>query len=85
MWTCDGVANRSWICVDLVIVTTLVCLVPKEVDCRVLYPTGLLCLVLEMLQTISLVPSSREDIEGDLSTNRVPVPNPQLVQSKKKK
>jgi hypothetical protein len=65
----DRVPNRPWVLVDLVIITSLVGFVAKEVDCSILNPTRLLCLVLQVLQTISLVPSCREDIEGDLPSD----------------
>jgi hypothetical protein len=63
VWVCDGVTNRSWVSVDLVVVTTLVGLVTKEVDSRVLDSAGELRLIFQMLQTIGLVPAGRKDIE----------------------
>lgn len=50
--------------VNFEIVTTLVSLVTEEVDFRE-------TLVLDMTQAVSLVPSSGEDIERNLSTNGV--------------
>lgn len=63
--------NRPLILIDLIIVTTLVCLVTKEVDSGVLNTTLLLGLVLEMLEAVGLVPAIREDVEGDLAADGV--------------
>ena len=71
IWGCDRMANCSRIAVDLIVVATLICPVAKEVDCSVINPTGELGFVLEMLQAICLIPTSREDIEGYLTTNWV--------------
>jgi hypothetical protein len=57
----DAVADGARILVDLVIVTTLVCLVAEEVDCRVL--GSKLLLSLDVLQAVCLVPTSRENVE----------------------
>jgi hypothetical protein len=35
--------------------------------------TGDCLLGLDMLEAICLVPAGREDVEGDLATNRVPI------------
>lgn len=64
----------SWVLVDLVVITTLVGLVTKEVDSIILDTIWLLGLVLEMLQTVSLVPSSWEHVERDLTSNGVSAP-----------
>lgn len=45
----DGVANRSGVDVDLVVVATLLGLVSEEVDVLVADAAGLLSLVLEVL------------------------------------
>jgi hypothetical protein len=60
--------NRSRIVVDFVIVTALERLVSEEVDSRIMY-AALLRFVLEVLETIRLVPPCREDIEGNLTTD----------------
>jgi hypothetical protein len=57
----DAVADGARILVDLVVVTTLVCLVAEEVDCRVL--GSKLLLGLDVLQAVCLVPTSGENIE----------------------
>ena len=57
----DAVANGARVLVDLVIVTTLVCLVAEEVDCGVL--GTVLLLGLDVLQAVCLVPASGEDVE----------------------
>lgn len=60
--------NGSAILIDLVIITALMRLVPEEMNRLVVYPGNLL-LVLEMLQTVRLVPPGREDVERDLAPN----------------
>lgn len=62
-------ANCSRIAEDLIVVATLICLVAEEVNCSVVNPTGELGVVLEMSQTVCLIPASGEDIEGYLTTN----------------
>lgn len=62
--------NRARIGVDLVIVATGEALVTEEVDGLVL-DTGDVLLGLDVLQAVSLVPTSGEDIEGDLATDGV--------------
>jgi hypothetical protein len=49
IWVSDRMADRPWISIDLIIITTLVCFISKEVDRSVFHPTRLLCLVLQML------------------------------------
>lgn len=67
-----GMSNGPAIGVDLIIITTNMSLVAKEVNSGIVDSTRVLCVVLEMLQTIRLIPASREDIERYLATNRVP-------------
>jgi hypothetical protein len=57
--------------VDLPIVPSLVCLVPEEVDGGVLDAIGPLGFSLYMVQAVCLVPALGEDVEGDLSADRV--------------
>lgn len=61
--------DRSRITEDLVVVSTLECLVAEEVNSRVVNSAWQVLLVLNVLQTESLVPSFWKDIEGDLATN----------------
>ena len=63
--------DRSWILVDLVVVATHFCLVSEEVDGRVLHSTRLLGIVLKVLQAVCLIPACWEDVERELSSNRV--------------
>ena len=65
-------ANGARVLEDLVVVAALVRLVAEEVDGAVLDATDLL-LCFHVLQAVGLVPSSREDIEGDLAANGVAV------------
>jgi hypothetical protein len=65
----DAVADGARVFVDLVVVTALVCLVAEEVDRCVL--GSVLLLGLDVLQAVCLVPTSGENVEGDLSTDRV--------------
>ena len=60
--------NCSRIVVDFVIVTALERLVSEEVDSRIMN-AAVLRLVLEVLETIRLVPTCREHIEGNLAPN----------------
>lgn len=64
----NSVTHGSAILKDLVIVSTLVGLVAKEVDGRVIDTTDGL-LGLEVLQTIGFIPAIGEDVEGYLTTN----------------
>lgn len=68
----DRVANCPGVGIDLIIVTANKALVTKEVDGLVLDARHIL-LRFNVLQTVRLVPASREDIEGNLSANGVPV------------
>ena len=64
--------NGARVLEDLVVVAALVRLVAEEVDGAVLDATDLL-LCFHVLQAVGLVPSSREDIEGDLPADGVSV------------
>ncbi len=60
---------RPRVLVDLAIIATLHCLVAKEMDGLVVDTTGQVLLVLDVLQTVPLIPALREDVEGDLATD----------------
>ena len=67
--------GRPWIIVDLVIIATFEALVPEEMDGLVMdarQSLGRICLGLNMLQTVRLVPTMREYVERDLPANRIP-------------
>ena len=64
--------HRPLVRVNLIIVPALERLVAKEVDGRVVHPARQVLLILNVLQTVRLVPPLREDIEGDLPADRVP-------------
>ena len=66
-------SHSSWILVDFVVVAALVGLVAEEVDGGVFDTTWQVLLVLDMLQTVGLVPALGEDIEGDLAADGVAV------------
>lgn len=57
---------------DLIIIAAGEALVAEEVDCLVV-DAGDVLLGLDVLQAVSLVPTSGEDIEGDLAANGVAV------------
>jgi hypothetical protein len=57
----DAVADGTRVLVNLVVVTTLVCLVTEEVDRCVL--GSVLLLGLDVLQAVCLVPTSGENVE----------------------
>lgn len=63
-------SDGSRVLKDLVVVAALECLVAKEVDRSVLDSAHLLGLVLQMLQTVRLVPARGEHVERNLPTNR---------------
>lgn len=62
-------ADRPWVLVDLVVISSLVGLVAEKVDSRVFDSAWLLGLSLEMCQAVSLIPAVREDIERDGASN----------------
>lgn len=63
IWVSNRMSDSSWILVDLVVVTALVCLVAEEVDGIILDAVWLFGLVLQVLEAVCLVPSSWEYIE----------------------
>jgi hypothetical protein len=67
--TGNRMADSSGIGVDLVVVAALESLIAKEVNVLVSNAIGLLGLVLEVPEAVGLVPSSREYIEGNLTTD----------------
>ena len=60
--------HGPWVLKDLIIITALVGLIPKEMNSRVVHPAELLFL-LEVLQAVRLVPPCGKDIEGDLAAD----------------
>lgn len=72
--TLDRVSDGARVVVDLPIVAALESLVAKEVDVLVLDAGEALCGVgfgLDLGQAVSLVPAVREDVERDLSADRI--------------
>lgn len=67
--TGDRVTDGPRILIDLIVVSALVGLVAKEVNGSVRDTTGLLGLVLEVLQAVGLVPAGGEDVERDLAAD----------------
>ena len=70
----DSMPDRPGILIDLIIITILEALVAEEVDVLVLNAREMLRRVsfgLDMSQAVCLIPTVREDIEGDLAANRV--------------
>jgi len=63
VWVPHSMPNCSWVAVYLMIVSPLVCVVTEEVD---LFES----LALDVTKGVSLVPTVREDVEGDLAANR---------------
>lgn len=66
---CNTVTNSTRVLENLVVVSTLVCLVAKEVNGGVLDCAGEVLLVLDVLETVCLVPAPGEDVEGDLTAD----------------
>ena len=64
LWSMDCMSDRSRIRVDLVIISTNVGLVAKEVNL-------LETLLLDVSQCVRLIPASREHVKGKLSADRV--------------
>lgn len=60
--SCDSVSDSAAILEDLVVVTALESLVTEEVDGGVVDAADVL-LSLDVLETVSLVPAGREDVE----------------------
>jgi hypothetical protein len=68
----DSMPNCPGVVVDFPIVTTRVSFVAKEVN-GLVFDARDFFFSLNMVQAVSLVPASREDIEGNLTSNRVAV------------
>lgn len=64
-------SHRPRVSEDLIVITSLVALVAEEVDGGVVDATGLILLVLDMLQGERLVPALGEDVKGDLAADGV--------------
>jgi len=62
------VANGPGIGVDLIVIASNKALVTEEVNVPVIGASDIL-LRCNMLEAVSLIPASREDIERDLATN----------------
>lgn len=75
--------NCAGILVDLVVVTTLRSLVTKEVNGFVGDAVGLLGILFEVLEAVSLVPAGGEDVERNLTTNGEATSRRTLVFAKK--
>lgn len=72
LWTINRVTDSAGVRKDLIIVAAGEALVAEKVDCLVLN-AGNVLLGLDVLQAVSLVPTSGEDIEGDLAADGVAV------------
>lgn len=72
LWTINRVADSAGVRKDLIIVAAGEALVTEEVDCLVLDTRDVL-LGLDVLQAVSLVPTSGEYIEGNLAADGVAV------------
>ena len=64
--------NRSFVLVNLIIITALVRLVAEKMYGGVLHPADVF-LSFQMLQAIGLIPASGENVKGDLSANRITI------------
>lgn len=74
LWTLDSMTGRSGILVYLIIIAILEALIAEEVDGLVVNTRQMLTRVsfgLDMLQAVCFIPTVREDIEGDLASDRV--------------
>lgn len=63
-------ADGAGVAVDLPVIAALISLVTEEVNSVVADTARLLGLGLEVAKAVSLVPAGREDIEGDLTSDR---------------
>lgn len=63
--------DSSGVLKDFVVIPTFKCLVAEEVNVGVVNTSGQVLLILDVLQTVSLVPASREHVERDLTADRV--------------
>lgn len=60
--------HRPTILIDLIIISPLVRLIPKEMNSRIIDTADLL-FFFKMLQAVCLVPAGGEDVEGDLAAD----------------
>lgn len=67
----DGMPNCSRITENLKIISTLKGLVTKEVNCLVLDTMRHVLFILDVLEAICLVPAFWEDVERNVSSDRV--------------
>lgn len=74
LWALDGMTRRPGILIYLIVITTLKALIAEEVD-RLVVDTGKvlgrISFSPDVLQAVCLVPTLREDIEGDLAADGV--------------
>ena len=71
LWVLYAVPDRPLVLVNFVVVAALVRLVAEEVDRLEVHTIGLVLVLLDVLQAVGLVPTSGEDVERDLTTDRV--------------
>jgi hypothetical protein len=67
----DRVTNRPLIAVDLIIITTLIRLITKEMNRLVIDAVLPLLLLRDKVQAVRLVPARGEDVEADLPADGV--------------
>ena len=73
-WPIDGVTGGARILVNLIIIASLERFIAKEMYRLVVDTRQILALVrlgFNMFQTIGFVPTMREDVEGDHTTNGI--------------
>lgn len=70
IWIFHGVSNGSGVGIDLPIIATFESLVAKEVDVFVVDPAQSL-FSFNVTEAVCLIPTGRENIEGDLATDRI--------------
>jgi hypothetical protein len=63
--------DRPGVAVDLKVIATLIRLVSIEVNGRVFHAISEVLVSLNVAQAVRLVPAGRENVEGDLATDRV--------------
>lgn len=68
LWSFDRMADRSFIRIDLVVITALERLVAEEVDVFIV-DAGHLFLGFDVSEGVGLVPAGGEDVEGDLAAD----------------
>ena len=68
----DAVTDGSTVLVNLEIIPAFESFISEEMDIRILHSTELF-FFLEMLKAVGFIPTSGENIEGDLAAYRVPI------------